>query len=105
MAEKYIADYMNQHGGSYSQAYDAFKQASSGEKNDISALKEIINPLNGYTPEQRKAAGQRLQEVAGMGGGSTAPPAAAIAALKANPSLRSAFEQKYHVSASTYLGK
>jgi len=107
MAEKYIADYMNQHGGSYSQAYDAFKQASSGEKNDISALKEIINPLNGYTPEQRKAAGQRLQEVAGMGGGSTAitPPAGAIAALKADPSLRSAFEQKYHVSASTYLGK
>ena len=108
MVDRYIADYISQHpGATYSQGYDAFKQAAGGEKNDIAALKAIMDPLSGSTPEQRKAAQQRLQEVAGMGGGSAsmAPPAGAIAALKADPSLRSAFEQKYHVSASTYLGK
>jgi len=70
-------------------------------------LKAITDITSGATPEQRKMAQQRLTELAGLSGASGAPsvPQAAIDALKANPSLRQAFEQKYRVPASTYLGK
>jgi hypothetical protein len=108
MVDKYIADYMHKNPGtSYSQGYDAFKQAPSSEKTDVASLKSIIDPISGYTKEQRAAAQQKLQELAGLSGASGAPsvPQGAIDALKANPSLRQAFEQKYHVPASIYLGK
>ena len=108
MVDKYIADYMHRNPGtSYSQGYDAFKQAPSSDKTDITALKAISDITSGATKEQRAAAQQRLQELAGLSGASGAPsvPQGAIDALKANPSLRQAFEQKYHVPASTYLGK
>ena len=108
MVDKYIADYMHRNpGATYSQGYDAFKQAPSSDKTDITALKAITDITSGATPEQRKMAQQRLTELAGLSGASGAPsvPQAAIDALKANPSLRQAFEQKYRVPASTYLGK
>ena len=108
MVDKYISDYMNRNpGATYSQGYDAFKQAPSADKTDITALKAITDITSGATPEQRKMAQQRLTELAGLSGASGAPsvPQAAIDALKANPSLRQAFEQKYRVPASTYLGK